>query len=268
MGDSNNRLRDPAIGHGSSNGVGDTISNGKKPSRRSWSPQKCLKKIKSFFRSVGSLFVRHKILASVFSVIIIAIIAILILVTVNSRNGSVVIEKTNYSKVSSQYKSQLPSLKRAVDNKPNDSTTHKNYAVALYATGNLTKATEQYEDAIKINAKDATAYNNLANAYRDLKEYDKAVADYNMSISLNSSAINPYVNLANVQLYDLSKPADAIATYKKALIALPNNTQIELLLGIAYEQAGDKTNAKQTYQNILSQDSGNVAAKERLAALK
>jgi len=172
------------------------------------------------------------------------------------------------SVISSQFRDQLPSLKKAVDAKPNDTTAHKNYAVALYATGSLNEAATQYQKAIDINENDATAYNNLANVYRDLRDYDKAIKNYNKSISINSNAINPYVNLANVQMYNLNKIDDGIATYKKALKALPNNTQIELLMGVAYETKSDKANAKDTYNTILVQDSTNAAAKARLKSLK
>ena len=170
--------------------------------------------------------------------------------------------------VSEEYKEKLPELSKAVEEKPNDSVARKNYAVALYATGNLNEAVKQYEESVKINGNDATAYNNLGNVYRDQKNYDKAVESYKKSIEKNKSAINPYINLANVQLYNLDKPDDAIETYKQALGALPNNAQIELLLGIAYEQKDDKQSARQVYQNILSRDADNVAAKQRLEKIK
>jgi tetratricopeptide (TPR) repeat protein len=168
----------------------------------------------------------------------------------------------------SKYKNQLPSLKKTAESKPNDAVAHKNYAVALYATGDLSSAAIQYQDAININPDDATAYNNLANTYRDLHNYDKAVDAYNESIKLNPKAINPYVNLANVQTYNLDKINDAIATYKKSLVALPNNTQLEFLLGMVYEDKGDIASAKSTYNIILSQDANNAVAKSRLEALK
>lgn len=171
------------------------------------------------------------------------------------------------SAVSAEFKKQLPELKKKVSQNPKDPEAHKNYAVALYATGDPAAAASQYEQAVKLNPKDAVAYNNLGNTYRDLHQTDKAVNAYKQSIKLNSKSLNTYANLANVQLYSLNKPLDAIATYQEGLKALPNNSQLQLLLGLAYEQAGDTTHAKQTYQNILTHDSNNAAAKANLSRL-
>lgn len=170
------------------------------------------------------------------------------------------------STVSAEFKKQLPALKKTAEHSKNPED-HKNYAIALYATGDPKAASKEYETAVKLNPKDALAYNNLGNSYRDLHQTDKAIDAYRTSIKLNSKSINTYANLANVQLYTQNKPADAIATYQAGLKALPNNSQLQLLLGLAYEQAGNTTKAKQTYQEILAHDSTNAAAKANLDRL-
>jgi tetratricopeptide (TPR) repeat protein len=170
------------------------------------------------------------------------------------------------STVSAEFKKQLPALKKTAEHSKNPED-HKNYAIALYATGDPKAASKEYETAVKLNPKDALAYNNLGNAYRDLHQTDKAIDAYRTSIKLNSKSINTYANLANVQLYTQNKPEDAIATYQEGLKALPNNSQLQLLLGLAYEQAGDTTQAKQIYQTILAHDSTNAAAKANLDRL-
>jgi tetratricopeptide (TPR) repeat protein len=167
-----------------------------------------------------------------------------------------------------QYRKNLPNLKKTAEANEGNIDDQKNYAIALYASGDLQTAKTQYEAIIKASP-DATTYNNLANVYRDLNETDKAVDAYNKSIALDSTQVNTYANLANVQLYRLNKPADAIATYQKGLTALPNNSQLELLLGIAYEQAAQPDQAKQTYEHILTYEPNNAGAKaalQRLAA--
>lgn len=174
---------------------------------------------------------------------------------------------SNNSQVVTEYKDKLPELKSAIEKNPKDAVARRNYAVALYVISDYKAAKSQYEEAIKIDNKDATTYNNLGNTYRDLKDYNKAVEAYNKAIDLNPKYTNAYVNLANIQLYSLKKSDDAIDTYKKALKAMPNDNQIELLLGIAYENAGKTTEAKQTYQNILSRSPDDKAAKNNLDRL-
>lgn len=176
-----------------------------------------------------------------------------------------VIETNN--QVVSEYKDKLPELKKAIDSNPKDATARRNYAIALYVVSDYKAAKTQYEEAIKLDDKDATTYNNLGNACRDLKDYNKAVESYKKAIEINSKYTNAYVNLANVQLYSQKKTDDAITTYQKALKAMPNDNQIELLLGIAYETAGKTTEAKQTYQNILSRSPEDKAAKSNLDRL-
>ncbi|PKL30723.1 hypothetical protein CVV43_05535 [Candidatus Saccharibacteria bacterium HGW-Saccharibacteria-1] len=171
------------------------------------------------------------------------------------------------NQVITEYKSKLPELQKAVSADNNSAAAHKNYAVALYVTGNYEAAKNEYEAAVKLDGKDSTTYNNLGNTYRDLGKYDKAKTAYEKAFEISPTSINPYVNLANIQLYTLNDNNAAIATYQKALKAMPNNNQISLLLGIAYEKAGKTTEAKQTYQDILTRNAEDKAAKAGLDRL-
>jgi len=174
---------------------------------------------------------------------------------------------TQNNQVISEYKNKLPELQKAVSADNKSASAHKNYAIALYVTGNYEAAKNEYETVVKLDGKDSTAYNNLGNTYRDLGQYDKAKAAYEKSFEINPTSINPYVNLANIQLYTQNDSASAISTYRKALKAMPNNNQISLVLGIAYEKAGNTTEAKQIYRDILSRDANDKAAKAALDRL-
>ena len=166
-----------------------------------------------------------------------------------------------------RYQEQLPALKEEVQKNPKNGDAHKNYAVALYATGDLKQARGQYEEAAKLSDNDATIQNNLGNVYRDLGMADRAVAAYKRAVELNPKAINSYVNLANVQLYTQDDAGAAIETYRAALQALPGNNHAELLLAIAYEEKNDIPSARRAYENILRRDGDNVAAKAGLERL-
>lgn len=169
--------------------------------------------------------------------------------------------------VANQYREKLPELQKAADSNKTDISAQREYAVALYATGDTKGASKYYEKAVKLNDTDATLHNNLGNTYRDLGQLDKAISEYRKAISLNKKLINPHVNLANVQLYSQNKPDDAIKTYNDALKAIPDNDQLRLLLGLAYEKKGDTASAKKTYQSILSNDPDNAGAKANLDRL-
>ena len=166
-----------------------------------------------------------------------------------------------------QYQEQLPMLAEKVQANNEDKQAKRDYAVALYATGDIEKAKEQYLEELKLNATDPIIYNNLGNIYRDLGDYETAVVNYKKAIELNPQMANAYANLANVYTYSLSKPDLGIETYKSALIANPGDTDINLLLANAYEQMGNKASAKAVFESILVKAPDNLAAKQGLERL-
>lgn len=211
-------------------------------------------------RTIKHWVIKHKSLALTLLVVII-LASLVLIIWANNRADDT---PKQLSPVAAEYKAQLPDLKQKVSDTPDDAPARKNYAIALYASGDINEAAKQYEEAVKLNSKDATAYNNLGNAYRDLNKSDQAIDAYKKSIELDRKSVNTYANLANVQLYTKDAPQDAINTYKNGLKELPENDQIELLLAIAYEQASDTQNAVATYKRILARDSDNKAAQANL----
>lgn len=205
---------------------------------------------------------RHKIWTIVILAVLLIVIATSIWLIIQSRH-----KEQTVNPVIATYAKQLPDLKKKAESNPNDADARRNYAVALYVTRDLERAKQQYEAATAINDKDAVTYNNLGNVYRDLGKINEAIDAYNKSLELDPNSVNTYANLANIQLYSKNKPLDAIETYKTGLSHLPANTQLQLLLGLAYEQAKDIPSAKQTYENILANDKDNTAAKANLERL-
>lgn len=203
----------------------------------------------------------------------IVIAAIISLVIVGAGVAAFVIskrtnQKTQSNEVTESYRKQLPELKKEVEKKPKDVGARRSYAVALYVARDLEEAKRQYIEAIKLNDKDAVLHNNLGNTYRDLKQYDKAIESYKDAIKLDKKNQNAYANLANIQLYLVDKPQDAIETYQAAIRFMPDNVQMKLLLGIAYEQTDRKQKAIEIYKDILAKDKNNQAAKANLQRLK
>lgn len=166
------------------------------------------------------------------------------------------------------YQKQLPALADAVDKNGDDPKARQEYAVALYATGDTGKAKEQYEAQLKLSPEDATLRNNLGNVYRDLGDYEKAVDAYQKSIDLSPKQTNAYINLANLYLYTLDKKDLAIEVYEDALRNSQDNQDLMVLLGIAYEQSGDKDNARETFQAVLDKNAQNAAAQAGLKRLQ
>lgn len=182
----------------------------------------------------------------------------------NSRSKTVSDQPKN--PIARQFKAQLPSLKEKAEKNPSSFEAQRDYAVALYATGNVKEAKTRYERALRIR-KDATTYNNLANVHRDLGDYDAAVDAYKKAIAANPKLINPYTNLANIQLYSLNKADDAIDTYRQALKEIPNDPQLQVLLALAYEKKGDIASAKQVLKSAQAANPENKTIQANLARI-
>jgi tetratricopeptide (TPR) repeat protein len=167
--------------------------------------------------------------------------------------------------VVASYQRQLSALADAVQQTPDDQKALRDYGVALYATGDVGRAKEQYEAELKVNSSDPVLLNNLGNVYRDLGMYDKALEVYQRSISVDPKSATAYMNLANLYQYTLNQKDLGIKTIIEARRNLPDNPDLGVLLGIAYEQIADKDHARAAFQEVLSQNPANVAA---LAGLK
>lgn len=199
-------------------------------------------------------------------VLVIAIVSIVTLL-VAYRNHNINQSKKPNNPISLEFNRQLGSLKEKSERQPKDATAHNNYAVALYATGNVREAKNQYEEATTLDPKNATAFNNLGNAYRDLNDTSKAIESYRRAINLNPKLINPYFNLANIQQHALKDTDKAIDTYRNGLSALPNNEQLLLSLALAYEAKKDTANAEQIYRSLVALYPSNSTAKDNLNRL-
>ena len=165
------------------------------------------------------------------------------------------------------YRNELPELEKKVAQNGDDPKALRDYAVALYATGDVQKAKDGYLKEAKVNGKDPILYNNLANAYRDGGQYDDAISAYQKSIELDAKNPTPYINLANLYIYTLKKADLGIEIYNKGIAANPDNMDLEVLLGMAYAQSGDKEKAKAAFEAVLKKKPDNAAAKAGLDRL-
>jgi tetratricopeptide (TPR) repeat protein len=201
------------------------------------------------------------------SLVLVAIIIGIVVYLLLKSDTTKTTTTTPYSEAVASYQSRLPHLEEEAKDNPKDINAQREYAIALYAVSKFPEAKSQYLKTLKLSPEDSTLHNNLGNICRDLKDYKQAVSYYQESIDLNPKQVNAYVNLANLQIYMLNKVSDGIRTYQKAITALPDNDELRVLLGLAYEQNGEVDKAKTIYQQILSSNPNNTAAKNNLARL-
>jgi len=153
-------------------------TNSTRPNHKSSKPKKSLKQlINSLFKTIK----KNKLITLAIVVFVAAIVGATIWY-INTRPVQRILDTNN--QVITEYKNKLPELKKAAGADSSSAAARKNYAVALYVTGNYEAAKNEYEAVVKLDDKDSTTYNNLGNAYRDLGQYDKAKTAYEKSFEM------------------------------------------------------------------------------------
>jgi len=111
-------------------------------------------------------------------------------------------------------------IKAARDRGDKLAETFNNRGIGYRLKGEHDRAIQDYNQAIRINAKFAAAYNNRGIAYDRKGDYDRAIADYDQAIKLKPSA-ETYFNRGNAHLgkghYD-----HAIDDYNQAIKLKPD----------------------------------------------
>lgn len=120
-----------------------------------------------------------------------------------------------------EYRKAQKILEAIVAKKPNEARALINLGIAYKNQGQLTKAIDVYQKAIKLNYKTFAAYNNLANVYLEQNEFDLAKNSFLKAIELKPDYAEGYGNLG---VYYQTKGNKTLAKryYKKALVLNPD----------------------------------------------
>jgi tetratricopeptide (TPR) repeat protein len=111
-------------------------------------------------------------------------------------------------------------IKAARDKGDRLAEAFNNRGIGYRLKGEHDRAIQDYNQAIRINAKFAAAYNNRGIAYDRKGDYDRAIADYDQAIKLKPSA-ETYFNRGNAQL-GKSQHDHAIDDYNQAIKLRPD----------------------------------------------
>lgn len=166
------------------------------------------------------------------------------------------------------YQNQIPQLQQKVNQNESDVAARKDLAVALYATGDLESAKNNYITAVDLKPNDYILLNNLGNVYRDLGQYEDAIESYLASIEKQSYQVSAYMNLSNVYIYSLDEFERGIETYDQAIQNMPDRADEFLLQkGNAYKNIGNTEKAREIYEETLRLDPNNTVVANLLNSL-
>ena len=122
--------------------------------------------------------------------------------------------------------------------------------------GNLLKAIESYEKALKIDDINNQVRINLATLYYNAKKYEKAEEAFQKVIQQEPNYGPAYFSLALLYA-ELNKTEEAIEQLKKASKKMPENLRVYYNLGLLYEKKGDFKNAEKVFITGLKLDTNN-----------
>ena len=129
-----------------------------------------------------------------------------------------------------------------------------------YLYGNVLKAQNKNEEAIKaynsaisLDNSFSEAYNNLANTQKKINQIEEAIINYKKAIEKKTNNLEAYYNLAN--LYKSEKKfKEAIENYKKVIELNSNFADAYNNIGMVYSILGNFKDSMRYYKSAIEKD--------------
>lgn len=164
-------------------------------------------------------------------------------------------------------------LEKAVALRPSYSVARNTLGRVLLETGQFDQAITTLKEITK-DALYATPHfpmSNIGEAYFLKSDFSKAISYYQQALKVKPDFIPALHGLGRTYVA-LAKGRLALVHLEKALELSPNVAQIHFDAAEAYEQVGNRSQARVSYQTVVELTSSNselaLSAKQRLAALR
>src|SRR5271168_1010934 len=141
---------------------------------------------------------------------------------------------------------------KALEENPLAPENHIGLGQAYQYRGDFGQARGEYRQALSLAANKNSGVAQIAQKLLDALPAAEKAAGFSKHVDLGNS------------LYAQKQYDAAIEEYKKALEADPNNADVLVNIGSAYQAKGDLQNAATAYQGALNKNKGNTAAQEGL----
>ncbi len=139
---------------------------------------------------------------------------------------------------------------RTLGDDPYSYDAHFRFARFLAQHGQIDKAIEHLQQAVKIDPKFAEALNNLGLAYDKLGRNEEAVEAYKQAIKLKPDYSEAYYNLGGVY-YKLGRRQEATEAYKQAIGLKPDYAEAYNNLGVVYDAIGQPQDAITVHKEAI-----------------
>lgn len=149
---------------------------------------------------------------------------------------------------------------------PSSYQNHNNLGDLYARRGDLGKAVEEFQTAIRLKPNYGDAYHNLAHTYQQMGREDLAAENYQKALSFNPNLWQSHQSLAFIY-FNQGKFDLAQEELVKAININPQNTNLHTNLGTIYLKLNDPQKAKEEFQIALQFDPDNEKAQEMLLSL-
>lgn len=167
-----------------------------------------------------------------------------------------------------QYEVAVEHLQAAARLNPNHYDVRFNLGSAYAHLKQNEAAREQLEKAVALDASKAEAHFQLAQVFRTLGETDDAHAQLKLfeqcQQATTTLALGQTKAAQASQVLDAGNPAQAVALYREAIDALPQDAVLEYDLALALERTGDAPAARAALEKALQLRPGFAEAENQL----
>ena len=148
------------------------------------------------------------------------------------------------------YRSELAIWSDTVAKIPSNPRAHLNLGNALFESGKVSDAIEQYEQALRIKHDYVEAQINLGNALFESGKVPDAIEQYEQTLRIRPDYAKPHNNIG-IALASQGRVAEAIAEFAAALRIEPDYAEAHYNLGLAMASQGRISEAIAQYRETL-----------------
>jgi tetratricopeptide (TPR) repeat protein len=136
---------------------------------------------------------------------------------------------------------------------------YTNRGLALYDTGRIDLAIDDFSKALAVDPGSYEAYNFRGSALDNMGQPDKAIADFDKAIALNPRYAEAYYN-RGISCGKIGLLEDSIKSFDKALELDPNKAEAYVSRGVSYARAGRNNEALEDFNKAILLNSNNAMA--------
>jgi len=147
----------------------------------------------------------------------------------------------------------LEAFQEAVRLDSNDAVARRNLAYTYDRQGRTEEAIAEYQRAIELSPSDLLAYNNLGVLYDKMGQYDEAIGEFQRALEIDPTDANTLKNLENAKMNKaiIEEREEQFAELRREVEAQPGNPMALYKLGRLYAFYDKKDQAMEWINKAL-----------------